>query len=359
MEALSRTQRPLDHDQVRRYVQASFGAGHAMADCGPITGGGFATVWWVALDDGREVVLKVAPRPDVPLLRYERGLCAAEARYFRLVSTRAPQVPVPPLLHHGDDPELGEWLVSGRVPGRSLREWAESEQHLDDAPARYEFGAAIAALHRVGGDRYGYDGGRASGATWREAFTAMLDGLLADAADWDVPLPTSPEEIRELPERYASILDEVRRPALLHFDGWDGNVLAEPGAEPETGRDAGPPALRLRGIVDGERFLFGDPLMDLVSPLIFRRVEDEPDNPFLRGYRAAATDPVVFDEAALRRLSLYRLHLYLLMTVEMPSRGITRQNRPDRFARLADLLDHELTELRRDGVQRRARNSTR
>ncbi|MFY1616704.1 phosphotransferase family protein [Micromonospora sp. WMMD736] len=350
MEALSRTQRPLDHDQVRRYVAASFGADHAIAACGPITGGGFATVWWVALDDGREVVLKVAPRPDVPLLRYERGLCAAEARYFRLVSTHAPQVPVPPLLHHGDDPDLGEWLVSGLIPGRSLWEWAESEPHLDDAPARYDLGAAIAALHRVGGDRYGYDGGRASGATWREAFAGMLDGLLADAADWDVQLPTPPERIRELPERYASVLDEVRRPALLHFDGWDGNVLAEPGTDGN---------LHLRGIVDGERFLFGDPLMDLVSPLIYRRVEDEPDNPFLRGYRATATDPVVFEEAALRRLSLYRLHLYLLMTVEMPSRGITRQNQPDRFERLADLLDHELTELRRDGVQRRARNSTR
>ncbi|MFG1885202.1 hypothetical protein [Micromonospora sp. NPDC049102] len=96
--------------------------------------------------------------------------------------------------------------------------------------------------------------------------------------------------------------------------------------------------------------------MDLVSPLIYRRVEDEPESPFLRGYRAAATDPVAFDEAALRRLSLYRLHLYLylLMTVEMPSRGITRQNRPDRFERLADLLDHELTELRRATPSARA-----
>lgn len=342
MEALSRTQRSLDHDQVRRYVEASFGEARRMVDCAPITGGGFATVWRVTLDDGRGVVIKVAPRADVPLLRYERGLSGAEARYFRLVATHAPQVPVPPLLHHGNDPELGEWLVSGLLPGRSLREWAESEQHLDDAPARYDFGVAVAALHRISGDRYGYDAGRASGATWRAAFTAMLDGLLADAADWDVRLPTSPARIRALPERYASVLDEVRRPALLHFDGWDGNVLAEPEPEPEPGG-----SLHLRGIVDGERFLFGDPLMDLVSPLIYRRVQDEPENPFLRGYRAAADGPVVFDESTLRRLSLYRLHLYLLMTVEMPSRGITRQDRPDRFERLADLLDHELTDLRR------------
>ncbi|MCX5066302.1 aminoglycoside phosphotransferase family protein [Micromonospora lupini] len=338
VEALSRTQRSLDHDQVQGFVDASFGADRRVVDCGPIPGGGFATVWRVALDDGRDVVLKVPPPPDASLLRYERGLGGAEARYFRLVAARAPQVPVPPLLHYGNDQQHGEWLFSGLLPGRSLKEWSDSEQHLDDGPARHDFGAAIAVLHTVSGDHYGYDGGRASGATWRAAFSAMLGDLLADAADWGVRLPTSPARIRELPDRYAWVLDQVRRPSLLHFDGWDGNVLAEPGPGG---------VLRLRGIVDGERYLFGDPLMDLVSPLIYRRVEDDEDHPFLRGYRAAAAEPLVFDEATLRRLSLYRLHLYLLMTVEMPSRGITRETRPDRFERLADLLDHELTELRR------------
>ena len=66
---------------------------------------------------------------------------------------------------------------------------------------------------------------------------------------------------------------------MLHFDCWDGNVLAAPDRD---GR------LRLRGLVDGERFLYGDPLLDLVSPLLFRRVEDEPEHPLLRGYQATA-----------------------------------------------------------------------
>ena len=125
--------------------------------------------------------------------------------------------------------------------------------------------------------------------------------------------------------RHADVLDEVRRPALLHFDCWDGNVLAAPDRD---GR------LRLRGLVDGERFLYGDPLLDLVSPLLFRRVEDEPEHPLLRGYQAAAAEPLVLDASARRRLGLYRLHLYLLMTVEMPSRGDDRAE-PSRAARPA------------------------
>ena len=55
----------------------------------------------------------------------------------------------------------------------------------------------------------------------------------------------------------------MTRPALLHFDLWDGNVLGGPDG--------------LTGLVDGERWLFGDPLMDIVSPALRRRIEREPD----------------------------------------------------------------------------------
>ncbi|MFF5202279.1 phosphotransferase family protein [Micromonospora parva] len=336
MTAVSPTQQSLTSADVAYLVGASFGPGAGVRDAGPLTGGGYATVWWALLDDGRRVVLKLAPSAETPLLRYERGLCAAEDRYFRLVAERAPQVPVPAVLWHGTDPAYGEWLVTELLPGRSLFDLAEAGGAVDDGPARYDLGVALAALHQVTGDRFGYDGGRASGATWRAAFTAMLDELLADAADWDVRLPVTPQRLHELLGRHADVLDEVRRPALLHFDCWDGNVLAAPDGD---GR------LRLCGLVDGERFLYGDPLLDLVSPRLFQRVEDDPEHPLLRGYQAAAPRPLVLDASARRRLAFYRLHLYLLMTVEMPSRGMTAQSHPGRYAQLAALLDEEIAAL--------------
>ncbi|MEV4497398.1 aminoglycoside phosphotransferase family protein [Micromonospora arborensis] len=336
MTVVSPTQRRITSDDVAYLLRASFGSHTRVRDTGPLTGGGYATVWWALLDDDSRVVLKLAPPAGTPLLRYERGLCAAEARYFRLVADHAPQVPVPPVLHHGTDPAYGEWLVTALLPGRSLRELAEAGVVVDDGPARYDLGVALAALHRVTGDRFGYDGDRADGSTWRAAFTAMLDALLADATEWNVRLPVPRERLHALVGSHADVLDEVRRPALLHFDCWDGNVLAAPDAD---GR------LRLCGLVDGERFLYGDPLLDLVSPVLFRRVEDDPEQPLLRGYRAAAVEPVALDASARRRLGLYRLHLYLLMTVEMPSRGMTAQSHPQRHARLATLLESELAAL--------------
>ncbi|MFV2100914.1 phosphotransferase family protein [Micromonospora sp. LOL_024] len=334
MAPVSATQRVLSPDDVVDLVRASFGPDRRLLDCGPLTGGAFAAVWWARLDDGRDIVLKVAPPPTVRLLRYETDLLAAETRYFRLIAERAPQVPVPPVRYHGRHPRLGEWLVTGRLPGRAL-----PELDGDDGQARADLGAAMADIHRITGDRFGYDAGRTGGPTWRAAFTAMIDDLLADAVDWDVRLPVPAQRIRVLVDRHADLLDLIDRPALLHVDCWDGNVLA-------TADDHG--VYRMCGLVDGERFLYGDPLLDLVSPLLFRRTEDEPAHPFLRGYAEATGVPLVFDDGDRRRLALYRMHLHLLMTVETPSRGSTPTNDPDRHALLSDLLDRDLTDLAAD-----------
>jgi fructosamine-3-kinase len=149
----------------------------------------------------------------------------------------------------------------------------------------------------------------------------MIDSLRADAAAWNVPLPP----LDGVVSRYRDVLAAVTRPALLHFDLWDGNVLAGP--------DGG-----LTGLVDGERYLYGDPLLDLVSPALMRRIEDLPDHPFLAGYR-----PAPFDEAARIRLALYRVHLYALMIAEGPSRGI--QLADGRHDHLTGLLNRELADL--------------
>jgi fructosamine-3-kinase len=125
---------------------------------------------------------------------------------------------------------------------------------------------------------------------------------------------------------HRGLLAAVTRPAFVHFDLWDGNVLAT------VNRDGA----HLSGLVDGERYLFGDPLVDLASPALFADVLDPPGHPFLSGYTSVT--PLSIDEGVRRRVWLYQLYLYLIMIVEYPSRGMTPDGDPGRWALLGRLV---------------------
>jgi aminoglycoside phosphotransferase (APT) family kinase protein len=286
----SPTQRTLTRADLDRYAADALGVGIRAAT--ELSGGG------------------------TPLLRYEADLIPAEADYFRLVAAHAPTVPVPEVLHHD-----GDVLVTTLLPGTAIKPGSATE-------VRRQLGAAVALVHTVTGDRFGYPGARSHAATWPDAFAAMIEDVLADAVDWRVELPVAPGAIRGAVDAHRAILSTVDRPALLHFDLWDGNVLAD--------------GDRLTGLVDGERYLYGDPLLDFVSPAVLRRIETEPEHPFVLGY---AGGPMAFDESARRRLALYRLHLYLLMVVEMPSRGMTGPEHKRRYDGTRALLADEVRDL--------------
>jgi aminoglycoside phosphotransferase (APT) family kinase protein len=348
----SPTQRTLTPADIEALARASFGPGTRVSGCAPLSGGGFAAVWRLRLDGEQDAVIKVAPPPEVTLLRYERGLIAAEADYFELARRAAPGLPVPGVLVYGQGLRgfRGDWLFTELLPGTPLAVLRRELPETALAPVWRALGTALAELHEVTGPRFGYTGPRAHGTSWPEAFGAMLDDLLADAVDWRVDVPA--ERIRAIAAGHADLLSTMDIPRLLHFDLWAGNILATgpstSGSAPSgvDGRPSGVDGgLRLSGLVDGERYLYGDPLLDLVSPALFGRIEDEPVHPLLAGYAAAAGMPLPLGPGAVRRILLYRLHLYLLMTVEMPSRGMTRDTHGGRYARLAALLAEHLDAL--------------
>ncbi|MFG2041056.1 phosphotransferase family protein [Dactylosporangium sp. NPDC048998] len=317
---ISPTQRQLTAESVAAVLRERFG--RTAVHCGPLSGGTFAAVWRATLDDGTEAAVKIGPPPGVPLLRYERGIIAAEARYYRLAGA-AGGVPVPPVLDADD-----EVVVVGLLPGRPLTEQPEDQKAEDSV--RRELGAALRRLHTVKGTRFGYDGdGRTGGETWPEAFVAMTADLLADARDWGVALPVPDERIMDAFERHSGALAEVREPALVHFDLWDGNVLCDAG--------------RLTGLVDGERYFWGDPLYDLVCTAMGRRMEEEPGHPVLLGYHGPA--PHAFTAAERARLMMYRIQFYLLLLAEMPSRAMTGEVARERREWVTPLLLAELRDL--------------
>lgn len=127
------------------------------------------------------------------------------------------------------------------------------------------------------------------------------------------------------------MLDDVTRPALVHFDLWQGNLLI-----------AGAPGARtLSGVIDGERMFWGDPVADFVSTALFGNIEEDED--FLAGY-AVTGGPVRFD-GSLRRLAFYRSYLYLIMLIEVVPRHYGPEHRERIWSHAGPQLVAALEEL--------------
>jgi aminoglycoside phosphotransferase (APT) family kinase protein len=294
-----------------------------------LTGGLFATTYRVHLDDGRRVVVKTAPTADDRLLTHERDLLRIEALVYELAADRA--LPVPQVL-------LADWsrmhLPGDAVVVTHLDGVPRAEAQLEpDASARAQrgMGGVLAGLHAIVGAEFGYPGRPSlQAATWRAAFTALVETLLADARHWSVDVPA--DEVRAALARHAGALDDVAVPALVHTDLWPGNVFVDPA----TGE--------LTGVIDTERALFGDPLVDLVGMDPFGRAED--DAAVVAGYAQVGGPLDVTSPSATARLGLYRLWLALVMTIELAPRRYEGDWVAGYVARVAQMLDEALADCR-------------
>ncbi|MEV0021482.1 aminoglycoside phosphotransferase family protein [Streptomyces atroolivaceus] len=277
-----------------------------------LAGGTYNTVTRVTFEDGGDWVVKIPPAHSDGL-SHEQRLLVNEVTFYGAAAT-AGGAAVPRVVHSELDPgaPAGAYVVMTACPGQPWSSVAGDLTAAETRSLRTEFGDMVGRLHGVTGTAgFGYPAeplGPLS-PTWREAFTAMTDAVLGDAERYGARLPLPVRRIREVLAGAADVMDEVTRPALVHFDLWQGNLLV-------TG---GPGARRVGGIIDGERMFWGDPVADLVSTHLFG--DPETDLDFLAGYAAATGAPVVFTPSVRRRLDLCRSYLYLIMLTETVPRG--------------------------------------
>ncbi|MEV6416763.1 aminoglycoside phosphotransferase family protein [Kribbella sp. NPDC051718] len=259
-----------------------------------LTEGTYNTVYRI----GSDLILKVSPDPDAPVLSHEHDLIRTEALFYQAARGKAP---VPEVIHSGDD-----YLLMTALPGTTMQGVPDDER----AVLQRELGGIVSTLHEVTGSAFGYPQ-KGLVSTWSEAFLSMVDDVLADASRFAVELPRPAEQLRQLVLSRLELLDEVQTPRLIHFDLWDGNILVEDG--------------RIVGVIDGERAFWGDPVAEFASLTLFRSA---PDADLLAGY-----GELELGEA----LVLYRVYLYLIMLIEGTPRGYEG---PDREAMVKLILRH-------------------
>ncbi|MEV6170620.1 aminoglycoside phosphotransferase family protein [Streptomyces sp. NPDC051954] len=295
---------------------------HHLAHLRPLDGGTYNTVEELRLTDGTRHVLKIPPPESTPGLRHERELLVSEAEFYD--GAAKADVPAPRVVAIGGDPGARHLLMTA-CPGDP---WDDSLTDAERAGLRTELGRQVARLHRVTGPGFGYPSGALGplAPDWRTAVAGMLDAVLDDARHYRARLPRPVDEVARTVRAAFPALDEVSVPCLVHFDLWPGNILVD--------RSTG--AVRIGGLIDGERMFWGDPLADFVSLALLGDIKKDED--FLAGYRQAG-GRAVFDAPARLRLALYRSYLYLIMLTETVPRAVgEEQNRWVQTAVAPELL---------------------
>jgi aminoglycoside phosphotransferase (APT) family kinase protein len=271
-----------------------------------LTDGYFNAAYLIELADDRRCVLKVAPPAAVRVLRYEHDIMHAEVEVMRLVRAHT-TMPVPEIYRFDASGHLLEspFFLMEFVPGVALDKLRSTLAPADQQAIDREVGAYLRQMNGIVGVSFGYIAPPAKRyGAWRPAFLAMLDDVLADGAAMEVGLLQPYDVIRRQVERCAAVLDEVITPQLVHWDLWDGNIFVDPATH------------AILGVIDFERALWGDPLMEVQ----YRRLEAPAG--FAEGYGR----PLLSTPAERLRRVLYNIYLYLIIVIEAAYRQYESQD---------------------------------
>jgi len=262
--------------------------------------GWFNATYGVTLADGREVVLKIAPPPGAEIMQYERAIMATEVATMRMVRAN-PAIPVPEIYAFDNTRTLCDapYFFMQKLEGENLEHVKDSLPAATLADIRAQIGAIMRGINTISGSDFGYPGNPdLRTGNWREAFTRIVGSVFEDGETRNVDYGYSAAALHEVLQRHGSVLDEVRSPSLVHWDAWDLNFFVVDG--------------KITGLLDFERALWGDPLMEAQ----FRPYFGASGADILRGYGKVCFTP----NEEIRRL-LYTWHLGLVMVTECAYRN--------------------------------------
>ena len=296
MESL--TKREFDKAQIIEIVEAEFNTAVSVNDITPLITGWFNTAYAIQMPSNfPDMVLRIAPPPEVRVLTYEKELMRREVK-LHLQLQDLDTIPVPKICAYNFEHNIipQDYMFVAKLSGLSLDQLNDQFPEAERDQIYMALGQACNDINKIIGEQFGYVGTTLAANSWPEAFAKMVNALLEDGKDLDVQLPVPIDEVYSLFEDLVPILPAIERPYLNHFDIWLPNIFVIQ----ENGR------WQIEGIIDWERAFFGDPEADTV-------IANNPfGDAFWQGYgRKPKSSP-----AQQKRLALYRLHLWLIMLIE-------------------------------------------
>lgn len=213
-----------------------------------ISTGKFNDSYYVDLENGDKVVLRVAPPDDAGFLFYERNMMAQEPGLHRLIR-ESTALPVAEILayDHGRALFNRDFIIMERLPGEALSAAYLPRNAVDRAME--ETGRYLRELHdNCRAEHYGYLGEHhpmEPADNWAEAFRRMWFLLIEDIESCGQYDRNEAQAVKEALLPHLALFDCDAPSCLLHMDIWGQNILVD-------GRGG------VTGIVDWDRALWGD-----------------------------------------------------------------------------------------------------
>lgn len=291
----SMTKGTVTDETINRMVQRAFG--EDALEMQELKEGYFNIAYSVRLKD-RNVVLKIAPSPEIQVMTFEKNIMFSEVDSLLMVSQRT-EVPVPKVLFYDKSGSIinREYFFMEMLQGQSLSGLQDTLPKEQKQEIYRQLGQYTRQLNRIEGERFGYYAQPdRQGGNWYEVFRDMIRDPFADAQRKQIVMPVGEEWALELLERDRDIFEAVKTPRFVHWDIWAGNVFIADG--------------KVEGIIDFERCLWADALMEVG----FRNYEY--NKAFYEGY---GIEGLTAEEK--RRARWYDVYVALLWCLETDYRG--------------------------------------
>jgi aminoglycoside phosphotransferase (APT) family kinase protein len=299
------TQAPVSIENVKKAVYEHFGQNTKIGVITELSEGYYSVAYSIELPGkDYDIILKVAPEKLGHQQIYEQNCIEIEIKFYKIIQNLnpIPDIPMSELLAYSlDDTLIGrKYFITKKFKGKP---WSSIKNKLSKAEndsVYFQLGQIQANINAVSGTNFGrlieHAKFPVKSTSWEITFMGMLKNLFRDSKQFKVKPPITESDLTNHLKQCMDALAEVKEPSLVHWDLWQGNVFI---IENEG-------KWKIEGIIDFERALWGDPLMEVY----FRENYLKPE--FLRGYK----HPILESKNAQIRDCLYGIYLYMIIMIE-------------------------------------------
>lgn len=268
-----------------------------------VNNGFYNTIYQITLPNER-VYLKIAPDDEIDILTYEIGILKKEVSLNSLFEEL--QIPGPKVLYADFTRSIipNDYYIMSEIKGQTLFERKDEIQ--DKKPYYIQLMKYLATLHNIHPAHFGYPNLPTRFSTYGDTLLHMFDNIKQDGAKKNVEMPPFILELLQKIRTHKDLLDTLKKPSILHFDGWDGNIMIDGSI--------------ITGLLDTERSFHGYPVADFVCLSFDIFAEEYRD--LIDVYNEYAKTPISLDTTTKLIYNIHKAYLFFIMYVECYYRDI-------------------------------------